>query len=489
MVLHDSRALLQALPLGVCTIDSTGRIVSLNPEAERLLGWGEAACVGMSLHDVMACWLDASEPPQMICPITQVLQTGRPVWTAAMTLQGRDGSCFPVEYTCMPLPTVGNPGAVVSFRDLRRQRQTEQDLVRLASVSEESPFPIVELDAEAHLTYANPAMMALMEQYGFDQHACPAILPSDLRGIVRECILAGQSRTGVAGRAADKYFEWTFCPIPYTGLVRGYGVDLTERRQAEQTLREARDAVLEAWRLKSEFMANISHELRTPLNGIIGMTELVLDSPLTPEQYADLMIVREAADTLRLLVSDLLDFAKLETGQLVLTNQTFALRTRLAMALRPLAQRAQLKGLTLTTDIAPQVRDTLCGDPDRLCQVLASLVQNAIKFTARGSITIRVTLMSQSDDEVWLHWTVTDTGIGLSAGQRRLIFEAFRQGDGSSTRPYGGMGLGLTIAAQLVVMMGGEIWAESAGPGTGSTFHFTTRFGVQPTPVLQSADR
>jgi len=267
--------------------------------------------------------------------------------------------------------------------------------------------------------------------------------------------------------------------------VRGYGVDLTERKQAEQTLQEARDAVLEAWRLKSEFLANVSHELRTPLNGIIGFTELMLDTSLTSEQYVDLVAVREASDTLLALVDNLLGFADLETGKLVLKQEAFALRAVLSAALQPLAQRAQHKGLTLVTQIAPEVVDTLLGDPERLCQILASLLNNAMKFTTQGSITVQVALTSQSVDEVVLHWTVTDTGIGIPEGHQRLIFEAFRQGDGSSTRAYGGVGLGLTIAAHLVAMMGGDIWVESAGPGTGSTFHCTTHFAVQPASVLQ----
>ena len=214
-----ARALLQAIPLGICTVDPAGHILSLNTEAERLLGWSETACGGMALHDLLACWLVIPDTTQATCPITQVLSTGRPVWAACTTIRCRDGSYLPVEYTCMPLPAVGSARAVVSFRDLRNQLQTEQELVRLASVPQESPLPIVELDAEAHLTYANPAMMVLMEQCGFDQDALPAVLPPGTARLARECILAGESRQGLEGGAAGKYFTWTFCPIPQARTV------------------------------------------------------------------------------------------------------------------------------------------------------------------------------------------------------------------------------------------------------------------------------
>src|SRR5262245_7575967 len=208
-----TQALLQALPLGICTVDPAGRILSLNTEAERLLGWSATACGGMALHDLLACRLAIPDTTQTTCPVTQVLSTDRPVWAACMTIRCRDGSYLPVEYTCMPLPAVGEARAVVSFRDLRNQLQTEQELVRLASVSQESPLPIVELDAEAHLTYANPAMMVLMEQYGFDQDALPAVLPPGIIRIARECLLSGESSQGLEGGVDGNYFEWTFCTI------------------------------------------------------------------------------------------------------------------------------------------------------------------------------------------------------------------------------------------------------------------------------------
>jgi len=217
---------------------------------------------------------------------------------------------------------------------------------------------------------------------------------------------------------------------------------------------------------------------------ICQSTRVLFDSPLTPEQHADLTNMYESAEALYTLVNQLLDFADLESGTCTLQERVFALRSTLHTALQPLRHQAQRKGLSLTTMIAPEVVDLLQGDPERLTQIIISLVKNAIKFTAEGSISLRVTLVSPVAQEITLHWSVTDTGIGLAEGQQATIFEAFRQADGSSTRLYGGLGLGLTIAAQWVALMGGNIWADSTGPG--STFHFTTRFGVAPPSMVHS---
>lgn len=481
-----AQALFQALPLGICLVDALGCIVALNAEGERLLGWSTAACRGQEFHDLVACWSPVTDTTPATCPTAWVLESKRPLSLACTTLRCRDGSPLPVEYTCMPLDVHAGSGVAVSFRDLRTQLQLERDLQRLASVPEESPLPIVELDKDMHLTYANTAMLELLNRHGFNQQALPAILPEDIASIVRQCLHSGRSREGLESRAAGQYFSWTFCPVTLAGIVRGYGVDLTERRQAEEVLQASRDALLEAWRLKSEFVANISHELRTPLNGILGLTQLVLESELDHEQRGDLQAIQESAEQLLGLVTGLLDFAALESGKLALATQTFSLRAALQTILPTVQQQAQRKGLGLRVEIVPTVPETLQGDVERLQQILLSLLHNAIKFTSAGEITVRVALATWTGQRVGLHWTVHDTGIGVTEEQRRFIFDAFRQGDGSSTRLYGGVGLGLSIAAQLVTLMGGELWVESPGPGLGSVFHFTACFGVPETSVLQS---
>jgi signal transduction histidine kinase/CheY-like chemotaxis protein/streptogramin lyase len=246
-----------------------------------------------------------------------------------------------------------------------------------------------------------------------------------------------------------------------------------QNREIERLLTEAQQAS----RLKSEFLANMSHEIRTPMNGILGMTDLVLTTPLTEEQRDYLDTARLSATSLLTILNDVLDFSKIEAGRLDLNPIAFSLRQAIAETCKMLRVSAAGKGLVLESKIGASVPDNVVGDPDRLRQTLFNLIGNAIKFTAKGGVYLNVELEGSAADVVTLRFTVRDTGIGIPRDKQQLIFEAFRQADGSTTRKYGGTGLGLAISSRLVEMMGGTLHVESE-VGRGSSFYFTSRFGL-----------
>lgn len=254
-------------------------------------------------------------------------------------------------------------------------------------------------------------------------------------------------------------------------------LDITERKRAEVALKAAKEAADAASEAKSQFLANMSHEVRTPMNAIIGMTELVLNTPLSTEQQEYLRLVLESSESLLAIINDVLDFSKVEAGKLELEKMPFDFRESVGDTMKTLAIRAHGKGLELVCDIHADVPETLVGDQGRLRQVLVNLVGNAIKFTDRGEIVVAGWVEQLRDDHVKLHVSVRDTGKGIPDELRAAIFFAFEQEDTSMTRRFGGTGLGLAIASRLVELMDGNIWVDSV-VGQGSTFHFTACFRV-----------
>jgi signal transduction histidine kinase len=259
-----------------------------------------------------------------------------------------------------------------------------------------------------------------------------------------------------------------------SGGVIGAVIVAHDMRDHERMLAEvasARDAALEGSRVKSEFLANVSHEIRTPMNVIIGYTDIVMESELEAFQRESLGRVRNAAVALLDIINDVLDISKVEAGKLTVERVAFDLRTLVGDVVETLTLRAQEKGLALEYEMEPDVSPQVVGDPRRLRQVLLNLVSNAVKFTERGEVIVRVGREPSAETSM-LRFSVIDTGIGIPSDKQEVIFQAFTQADGSTNRRFGGTGLGLTIAARLVGLMGGRIWVEST-VGRGSVFHFT----------------
>ena len=386
--------------------------------------------------------------------------------------------------------------AVERQRDLEAERETlrasHQTLSLLATVARKTDSAVIVMDRQSQVEWVNAGFVRLTgytpaEVTGFppaDFLHGPQTGPEAASEIAAAFAAARSHSQELLHYRKDGATYWASLSItpvfeedgPLSRWICIFS-DITSRCEAQAALERARDAAEAANRAKNAFLANMSHEARTPLNAVIAMTELALQTDLTPEQQEYLVAAKESAQSLLGRLNEILDLSKIEAGKVEVNRVEFNLTDLLDDTMKTLAVRAQQKDLELVWQPPQEMKEHLLGDPVRLKQILVSLVDNAIKFTDRGRVVVRVEPQWQTGAEVGLHCSVTDTGIGIPAGKLDRIFAGFTHGDSSTTRRSGGFGLGLALSSHLARLMRGEMWVESK-ESEGSTFHFTLVLGI-----------
>jgi PAS domain S-box-containing protein len=478
----------------IFTLSFEGEIRTVNQRMAQVFGCSYSEIVGHRLDE----FLDEPSLEKLKDSVPWFVE--RRNWTG--TVRARFKKNGAVRYFECVLQAVVKDGIVAGAsglaRDVTEKRESEARFTELFETLQEGVYFC---DPEGILLDVNPAMVRMLgysrreELVGSNIGKLYFEMPQDpfperkqsshAASLTREIIL--RQKDGAPIICLDNSNATTDAQ---GRMIRHQGtlVDITVRKQAVLELQKAKEAAEAANLAKSAFLAHMSHEIRTPMNAVIGMTELALDTQLTREQREYLTLVRDSGKLLLSLINNILDFSKIEAGKLGLDVTDFSLRDVIGETVKIQELRAKQKALAFSTHIPGGVPNALLGDPGRLKQILWNLIDNAIKFTGRGEVALRIGIESQSESEVCLQFLVSDSGIGIRADKQQLIFEAFTQADNSTTRKYGGTGLGLSISSRLVSLMGGEISVESE-TGRGSTFRFTAHFGLQKQPAnAESAD-
>ncbi len=496
-----TRLILESTAEGIFGVDTEGRIGFVNAAACRLLGFTADGMVGQLSHELIHHRRpDGGDYPVDECPMFAAYKRGETSRIDDEVLWRKDGAGLPVEYGATPIrKDDAIVGAVISFSDITERRRSAQRLREteqfFRSVLELAPDGLMVVDSEGGIRLANAECERLFGYTRDELLGKPVemLVPLDirarhpaLRAAYHDAPAARSMGTGRELRALRKDGSQFPVEIGLSPLVARPGEaaqvavsirDVTERKEQENALEQAKARAEEATEMKSMFLANMSHEIRTPMNAIIGLSHLALKTALTPKQRDYVGKVHNAGTSLLAVINDILDFSKIEAGKLDLETTDFALDEVIGSVTTLTAQKAHEKGLEFLAHVAPCLPERFLGDPLRLGQILTNFVNNAVKFTERGEIRLDIELAERTGEKAQLKFSVRDTGIGMTPEQSARLFQPFTQADMSTTRKHGGTGLGLTICRRLVELMGGRIWLESE-PGAGSTFYFTVWLGV-----------
>ena len=475
--------------------DPDGRIIYWNKASEKLYGWPGKEALGKTLDRLFK---SPEETEKFKALLAGLAATGEKIGPVETETNNRQGETRYVDMSIFPVPgiTSGSPILVCMEVDITERKQAELALAQsekkyrrifenIQDVFYQTDLSgnIIEISPsiDAYSGYSREELLGKSADHVYvnkeDRARMLDLLMKNGRVSDYEVLLARKDGRQVqASLNARIFFDHAGSPAGIEGILR----DISERKRYENALQAAKEEAEKANRAKSDFLASMSHEIRTPMNTILGMADLLAESTLTSEQRRYIEISRDAGQNLLTLIDDILDLSKVEAGQIVLENTPFDLQAILARATGLISAKAQAKGLRINCHLPHDIPAFLTGDPHRLLQVLLNLLNNAVKFSDQGEIGIHVEKIGKrkgrDDQTIWeLRFSVSDSGIGIAADKQKLIFDKFTQADSSTTRKYGGTGLGLTISKRLVALMGGKIWVQSQW-GRGSTFVFTALF-------------